>query len=644
MKKDSFGTNSSFIFVNPAHSTEFAGWVLLLGVLLPALIFAQNPAQKARPDSLRKSIADSATSARVDSLPRFVAPPKFFSPDIGFRMDTAATSTHLYQDFIHLAGQTVPLIPLLTGEVGQPRYWATGDLPPRAVQIVVDNIRWIPGVYGTVDLTGLPDAHAQILEAAGENFTASPYTIHLASDSLNFTAPFSRVEYVKGPFGADAVRFRFGRALGKRLAAYLNSAFSNSDGQFVDQPYDGHKANLQLDYFLNAGWKLRYRHLNARNQAGLGVPFFPEEWPGITDASHKEERLYHALELSSRHELQWRGFIWQVKEELNDPARRHRHRLRDAGSDLLWKKQTEKWALQLKFGLGFEAVQSTSIDDRGRFYEQISSTFDRRLTPRTWLQLGGHLTYKTNWPAAAALQAKFIAQRNQALTWWLSGSVWKIAPALGERDNDLPYLKLNDDLQAANLQRSEIGLTWQRQNFDLQIRLNGSLWKNGFIFQSEALKKSGTLINSNESEFVLATQLDLKWRLAPRWQLGATSTQTLNGLPQDFWFWHQPEGYNRVYLETQQSVFGGDLELLPRLAGRLVGKRYSPSFATTAVQLLNDDLPTVAVVDFQIRLRHGGGAFLFSWENILNRRFDWRHGVPAVGRYLRWGFWWNFLN
>lgn len=118
----------------------------------------------------------------------------------------------------------------------------------------------------------------------------------------------------------------------------------------------------------------------------------------------------------------------------------------------------------------------------------------------------------------------------------------------------------------------------------------------------------------------------------------------LNGLPPDFWFWHQPEGYSRVYLETQKNVFGGDLELLPRLAGRLVGKRYSPVFATTAVQILDDELPATAVLDFQIRLRHGDGALLFSWENVFNKRFDWRHGVPAVGRYLRWGFWWNFLN
>ena len=621
-------------------------WGLLSGGLLAQ---TSKPLPTAQPDSLRRRMIDSTRSSRADSAYRkdiaaLAAIPKFLSPPIGFQMDTAATSTHLFQDGLHLAAQTVPVIPLLTGEVGQPRYWAAGDLPPRAAQIMVDDVHWVPGVYGTVDLTGLPDAHIQILQTHDAKFFFSPLTIHLTSDSLNFNVPFSSIEYAKGPFGADAVRFRFGRALGKRLAAYLNGTFSNSQGQFAGRPYEGHKANLQLDYFLNANWQLRYRQLNSRNEAGISVPFFPEEWPGLTEAFHKEERLYHALELASPKKLQLRSFIWQIKEELKDPARRHRHRLLNGGVELNWERQQKNWALQLQNISGLENVKSTSIKNRQRFYQQAGVNYGRRLSPATWLRLSGHARHKMDWPLAAALQAQFITQPNRSLVWWLSGSVWKIAPAVGERDNDLPYLQMNAGLRAANLQRSELGMKWQRQNFDLQILLNGSLWNNGFVFQSDSLKKSGTLNNSNESEFILAAQLALNWKLAPRWRVGAISTQTLSGLPQDFWFWHQPEGYNRVYLETQQSVFGGDLELLPRLAGRLIGKRYSPSLATNTARLLADDLPTVAVLDFQIRLRHGDGAFLFSWENVLNRRFDWRHGVPAVGRYLRWGFWWNFLN
>jgi len=624
---------------------------LFSGIVLPSFLLAQI----SKPDSLRQSVADTirATQSRADSADLFTprkilvdtsGVPKFLLPNTAFHTDTAVTSTHLFQDFIHLVSQTLPMVSILAGEVGQPRYWATGDLPPRAVQIVVDDIHWISGVYGTVDLTGLPDAHAQILEAAGAVFPASPYTIHLTSDSLNFAVPFSRIEYAKGPFGADAVRFRFGRALGKRLAAYLNSAFSNSDGQFVERPYEGRKTDLQVDYFLTSKWKLRYRHLNSRNRVGVGVPFFPEEWPGITNAFHKEERLYHALELTSLKGFQARSFFWQVKEELNDPARRQRHRLLDVGADLLWTRQTEKWRLQFQFSLGLENIKSTSIDDRSRLYERASTTFGRRLTQRTWLQLGGHFAHKKDWPYDAALQAQLITQQNPSLAWWLSGGIWKIAPALGERDNTLPYLAKNGELRAINLQRNEIGVKWQRQSLDLQFRLNGSFWKDGLIFQADTSKNSGALFNNAHNEFVLATQFDLRWKFLPRWHLGAIATQTINGLPKDFWFWHQPEGYSRVYFETLQSFFDGDLEILPRLAGRFIGKRYSPSFATDAVKLFDHELPAAAILDFQIRLRHGDGALLFSWENVLNKQFNWRHDVPAVGRYLRWGFWWNFLN
>ena len=633
------------------HIGGLAKSTLLMWGLLSSGLLAQTSKSlpAAQPDSLRRHIIDSTSASSADrayrkKLTAGVTTPIFFSPAIGFQMDTAAPSKHLFQDGLHLAAQTVPVIPLLTGEVGQPHYWATGDLPPRAVQIVVDDVRWIPGVYGTTDLTGLPDAHIQILQTSSAQFFLSPATIHLASDSLNFSVPFSNIEYAKGPFGADAVRFRFGRAIGKRLAAYLNGTFSNSEGQFAGRPYEGHKANLQLNYFLNANWQLRYRQLNSRNEAGIGVPFFPEEWPGVTAAFHKEERLYHALELTSQQGLQFRSFIWQIKEELKDPALNHRHRLLDGGIELNWERHQKNWALQLQSISGLENIKSTSIKERQRFYQQAGVNYSRRLSTGTWLRLGGQTHNKRDWPFAAALQAQFVAQPNPSHTWWLSGSLWKIAPALSERDNNLPYLKMTGELRAANLQRNELGMKWQHQNLEVQISLNDSRWSNSFVYKADTSKSSGMLFNNAETEFVLATQLAFSWQLAPRWQLGATSTQVLNGLPPDFWFWHQPEGYSRVYLETQKNIFGGDLELLPRLAARLVGKRYSPSFATTAVQVLDDHLPATAVLDFQIRLRHGDGAFLFSWENVFNKRFDWRHSVPAVGRYLRWGFGWNFLN
>lgn len=647
----------------PVSSIQLAKYGLFICALLPALSFAQiaKPLEKAPPDSLRRSIVDTSKSSRADSLHRFVsrkgfvdttAAPKFFLPNTSFRMDTAATSTQFFQDFIHLASQTVPMVPILAGEVGQPRYWAAGDLPPRAVEIFVDDIRWIPGVYGTVDLTSLPDAHVQRLDSGAPSLRAalpatSPYVVHLASDSLNFNVPFSRLEYAKGPFGADAVRIQLGRALGKRLAAYLNGAFCNSEGQFVNRPYEGHKANLQLDYFLTPQWKLRYHQLNSRNAAGLGVPFFPEEWPGIINASHKEERLYHALELSSRQGLQLRSFFWQVKEELSDPARRHLHRLRDGGAELNWKKQTETWALNIEGNLGLEAINSTSIHRQERFYEQFLATFGRRLTPRTWLQWRGHLRYKNDWPSDAALQAQIIMQRNPLWTWWVSGSLSKIAPALGERDNALEYLARNTDLQAANLWRGEWGFLWQRRRFNLHFQLSGALWKNGLIFQPDSVfLPSGSLRNKSGNTFVLATQLKANWQFAAKWHFAAVSTQTANAPQKDFWFWHQPDGYSRVSLETIRAFFGGDLEILPRIAGRFIGKRYSrfDTTSTGGLQLRERELPAAVVLDLQIRLRHGDGALIFSWENFLNQTFDWRPGVPAVGRYLRWGFWWNFLN
>jgi hypothetical protein len=636
------------------------GRVLAAVILLPALLQAQNQPRKPVADSLHVSVADSArqdTTGLVSNTKSFVdsiAAPKFVFPRIGFATDTAAVSKHFFQDFIELAGQTLPLIPVITGEAGQPRYLATGDLPARAMTIVVDDVAWIPGVYGVVDLTSLPDAQVNIIEAGSiwprePALPLAPMRIHLAGDSLRYQTPFSRIEYAKGALGADAVRIKFGRALGKRLSAYVNSTFSNAEAhaiaindseQVAVKAYDGHKAGAQLDYHLNAQWKLRYRHFNTRNEAGMSAPFFPEEWPGINDALHKEERLYHALELSDASHISLRGFFWQIKEELNDPELRLKHRLRDGGVEMRWAKETEAWALRLQNRFGLEAIKSDSIADRERFYDNISIALGRRMTPKLWLHLNGNVAHKSDWPLGASLKAQIIARHNQSLTWWLAGGFWKIPPALGERDNNLSFLMTNEDLQAVNLQRGEAGIKWQRQRFDLQLLLSSSVWHDGLIYQTN----SRALFNNNRSKSILAARLALHWEFASSWHLGAIAAQAVNELPHDYWFWHQPEGYGRVYLETQKSFFGGDLEILPRLAGRFIGRRYSPRLDTAAVKLPDHTLPKAAVLDFQIRLRHGDGALMFSWENLLDQKFDWRYNVPGPRRFLRWGFWWNFWN
>ncbi|MDZ7342941.1 MAG: hypothetical protein ONA90_00335, partial [candidate division KSB1 bacterium] len=351
-----------------------------------------------------------------------------------------------------------------------------------------------------VDLTGLPDANVELV---GENWaaygisplTASPYGLHLASDSLHYEKPFSRIDYSKGPFSADAVRVRFGRALSRRLTTYLNGTFCNSEGQFVNLPYDGHKVSLQFDYRLTSKSRLRYRHFHSRNEVGVGVPFFPEEWPGITSAFHKEERLYHELDGSFRNKIGLRAFVWQVKEELNDPATQVRHRLRDGGAELEWREQTARWAFNFRNRIGLEQIQSWSIENHQRFYNQVSATAAARFAAKMWLHLSGHYAYKADWLAGIALEAKWIAAPTPSLTLWVAGGLGKLPPALGERDNQLPYLSQNENLQAADLRRSEVGLHWQRPHVDLKLRVSGSNWPNGFIFQIDSLRNTGFLVN-----------------------------------------------------------------------------------------------------------------------------------------------------
>jgi hypothetical protein len=523
------------------------GALLAFIILLPWFAAAQvpNPTQKA--DSLHQIAIDSTytrqtvladSTSREKLLADSLKLTAFPLPHLGLRLDPATASTYLFQDFTHIASQTLPLISLFTGEAGQPRYLALGDLPARTAQIIVDDVRWIAGVYGTADHTSLPDAHLQIVEAGAgairyAQTAPSPFGIRLASDSLRYGAPFSRIDYAKGPAGADAVRVRFGRALSKRLTVYANGTFSSADGrtieningQFNEGPYDGQKVSLQFDYYVNSKWKLRYRHFSSRNEAGVAVPFFPEEWAGISQALHKEVRLYHALELASAKRFSLRGFYWQIKEELNDPGRQVRHHLRDGALKSAGQDKVRHGSCNCKIALALNPSKAQASPSTTAY---IRNSLPRSaFNAKNVAHLDGNTGRLKDWPYGAGFAANLINQPSCAAHLVAGSSIWRIPPAPGERENMLSELKANNDLRPADLQRGEIGVQWRRQRFDLHLRLNGSIWKNGYVYRIA----SAALFNSDRRLSVFAAQLHLDWEFAARWHLAATSAQAINQLP-----------------------------------------------------------------------------------------------------------------
>ncbi len=573
----------------------------------------------------------------------------FEMPGTAYEIESSHVPEFLFQDLAQLFSNTLPGIPLAAGEVGQPHYWASGELPARVITTWVDSVNWIPGVYGTVDLSGLPEAGANNTQFDGLHSPVfapgAVYTgLRLTRDSLSYDEPLTRVGYAKGPFGADATRISFSRAFSRRLAGDLNVAFSNADGQFVDLPYKGHKARLHFDYRLGRRWRLIYRHFNVRNEVGIGVPFFPEEWPQVDGAFHKEERLYHAVDVAPSRKFLARAFYWQVKEELNDPARQIRHRVRDGGAEAHGQWQHERAAVAVHARIGNEQIHSTSIIPGSRWYGNIGATFSWRLISRFWLQSEGQYQRKGAWPESQALSLAGLWRAHASVLVWVRARQQRVPPALSEKDNQLLYLSSNLKLQAVDLVHLEGGFSWRRNAFAGQVQVGSARWREGYLFAADSAAGPAYLRNDDQSEQTMAARAQLQWQPKRDISIQLVGAQNLQSLPRHYWFWYQPEGFARLQLEARRTFFKNELEVMPRFSVRYLGERTSPVFSEESVLPQFKTFAAVTTFDFHLRLRYGSGAILFAWENLLNNKYALRDGVPDPGLLFRWGFHWTFRD
>ena len=646
-------------------------------MLWQCLLIANLPfAQTSKPittDSTKVVIVDTLQtkqsirdSSRYVQRKRLSPQPGLQLPQASFQLNPNRRSEYLFQEIVQLASQTMPVIPVVLGEIGQPLYLATAFLPARVTDVIVDGIHWIPGVYGTADLTGLPEAG---IDRIGINnisnsiaITGLPTQFHFDPDSLNFTIPFSDIEYAKGPSGADAVRIGFGRAFSPRLTGFFNVTLSNADQatnnarNFSAGKYDGHKAAARIDYNISSDWRARYRHFNTSNEAELTAPFFPEEWPVVTDdfaSQHKEVRLYHSFELARARPTQSRysfirAYQWTIKEELNDPASRIQHHLRERGIEASWRWQREKMVLTLQPRVARKKLnEQSTIEHKSRIYRQLAANFDTRLTSKIWLQAAGHFRNKANFPDGYALSVAGIFKFNANKKMWLKAGHWQIPPAIAERDNTLPLFTSNSNLQAVKLLHAQAGFTHHNKKIDINLIAGVNQWQDGYLYKIDSTQVGGTtggLTNSDNARNTFALQAAARYQASHKWTLGFQAAGAAAELPRHFWFWHQPQTHIRFYVERYFKAFQNKLALLPRLSGRFIGQRHSPQFDSDGTLSSLIQLPSTTTFDFQIRLQYGTGAVFFSWENLLSQEFEWRHNVPATGRIFRWGFWWTFLN
>lgn len=642
--------------MNPAR-------LLVVFYLGAHVVFAQISNEPALPDTLPKPGADSAAVAatvpaeRVSTsggTARWHAFHQLNQAAVT-RADSQARAENLFDEVWQLGTRSLPLLPLRTGGIGQPRYFATGMLPPRALDHFVDEVWWRPGVYGTADLAGLPDAAVdgialnQLVPETGRQAQSAAF-LHFTTDSLRYEIPFSRAEYVKGPLGGDATRVRFGRAFSRRLNGLLHLTINNADGfvnrsgSFLPLPAEVFKAGARLDYRLNQNWQARYRYWLVRAEAGVEAPFFPEEWQRSGNNRHKETRLYHALELNRRDQLRLRAFLWNIYEELNATVVKIRHRVREAGIETSWQWQEESLAAIFTGRLSHEKLESPTIDDRGRLNAAAGLKLVVPLNERLALQTVAHAGYKPDWPTGYTLAAAGIYRWTSSWFAWLGMEQRRIPPAPGEHSNSLRLLARPAKLEAVTLQQALAGIAFERHSLAARLVFGRGWWHEGLVWSFQREDTTAALRNDTAVVETPALQAQLRWRPLTHLAVGLHTAHALQQVPQQFWFWHQPRTYVHAYLASPWILFDHDLEVTPRLAARVIGERFSPAFSEDLGTVSFVHLATARVIDFQLQLRHGAGALFLSWENLLDRRWQWRAGVQEPGRAFRWGFWWRFLN
>ena len=549
----------------------------------------------------------------------------------------------------------LPVLPLHSGDTGLPLFMGAGGLPPRLVEVHVNGIRWIPGVYGLVDATGVPEIVGEkiILQKTFSAFPFSakrnPLVFFYASSPADYQVPRSSINFVRGPFGGDAIRAWVARRLSSRLSVHFTLDEANSSGQFPNLPYDGQKLTAELRYKLSGQAALRYFYFDSRNEAGAKAPFYPEEQfigsqRPVSDSAGfgKEQRIFHGMEFSMP-AFFVRPFYWELRNEFRSSALRVRHRTEQAGIEAGWQRGGERWNATVFADFRRDEVISTSVAvPRSQNY-LARGELDWTPAKNLQTQIAAAIHKEASWPAAFDVDFNFGVRFRKNLQAEAALNRRIINPAPAEFANTLPVLQSNKNLQPGELQRATLGLGWKRsdQKF-LQIEFSVNRLLEAFVLDTLASTGDGYLRNSRRQN---APGFDFMahWQLSRKLNVGGHGSWLLKEPPNLFWYQHLRRGFARGFVEFFHDFFGGDLAASLRLVWRYYGESRAPIYTTT-------NLPSYveigggALMDAQLSFRHGSGTVYFSYENIFDKRMQWRPGVQAPGVFLKWGVRVDFRN
>jgi hypothetical protein len=550
-------------------------------------------------------------------------------------------------DALQLLESSLPVLPVHNGDFGLPAFLGTGGLPPRLVDIYVNGIRWLPGAHGLVDATGVPETLAEemILQNLRTEFKNSPpqnaLAVSFTSKPVDFRTPISSLSFVRGPFGGDAIRASIARRLSSKMRVRFSLDKANSSGQFSDLPYDGQKLHTELNYALSKRAALRYNYFDSRNESGVMAPVYPVWTKDDSIGIGKEQRLYHGIEFSLP-AIFVRAFYRNLRNEWRGDATRFSHRTKQTGIEAGWQKHWQTLRTRLFAEVVDHRIASTSrVAPRSQSYLARSEV---DWVSRSNLQAGAALSFHKDgeWPAALALDFDFGVSFVKNLHAQALFNRRVINPAPGEYADTLGIINHNASLQPSELQRGAIMLSWQlaaQRIVHVQLALNHL--KEPFVLESSHSEGNAFLTNGEKKD-VPSLDFLTGWQLNRKLNFSAHGSWMLDDASTLFWYQNVRRSFGRAYVEFLHDFFSGDLAIRLRVITRHYGKSIASIDSTTS--FANVEVPSAQLFDIQLFLQHRNLSFYFSFENILNKEFEWRSGIAAPGYSLKWGARVNLKN
>ncbi len=606
-------------------------------------------------DSLRMTPARSDSLLPADSLQTAHWPVLSDSLQFAFPAFWLFPREELCENIFEDSAELLAFLPgqvvFRGGDLGLPVELSSLGSPARFTRVRIDGLDWPVGFYGQTDLNPLPET------------AADEVRLDTASDALGLHSRWPDMrrmlvvsEYVRGPYGGDALRLRFSRKFSPKLDAYWGGTLAENDGQDEvpgSGSYTGDRIYGRTRYFLRPGLILRYRFLKSRNETTATAPWSFDEMRMDGSFLRKESRWLHSVELAGaaltdssaydnpRDRWTLRLYSWDIREEARDREIDVWIRNRMLRSGVIGFKRfyLPGFSASLHARSEWQQIFSPTIDTGGDLFE---NEITGEITTRDYAGYSGFLsgTVKIHSRFGTLPEARFGLAREfgEGITLYAAAARDVRLPQPGEYANAIPGIMARSD-SLSEMQRifSEIGAKAELANLRLAMRLRSGQYRDEF-----ALTLSDTLLQlKNAADRTNFTTASFYLEAGSSW--GGYAVLQMEGRirpnSEDYLYWYQPNYAGRAELAWNGMVFGGDLGVDILLRSRLVGERRAPLLEKGRLPETVSYQPLI-YFDSELRLYFRDAMLFVNVQNIFNNGGEWRPGYPVRPLTIRTGVHW----